>query len=235
MKITYTRIAAAIVGLLSVGCTTDSYDSGDGNYSYLTADFVLLHTDGEARISSADTDDGKHLTISNPFIADWAQKADSVYRALLYYDANKTGDTDDSKRYVVQMRSVRYVPVIYPTTADRLVGINDSPIDVESTWMSANSRFLNMTLLLKSGKTDDDQPIHTVAVVKGEPYIDADGKRHAVLRLVHDQGNVPQYYTVRQYVSISMGEFADADSVDIGINVSSGYISKRLPLSVVND
>lgn len=235
MKITYTRIAVAIVGLLSVGCTTDSYDSGDGNYSYLTADFVLLHTDGEASISSADTDDGKHLAISNPFTADWAQKADSVYRALLYYDANKTDGDDDTKRCVVKMRSVRHVPVIYPTTADHVAGINDSPVDVESTWMSGNGKFLNMTLLLKYGKTDDSQAIHTVAVAKGEPYIDADGKRHAVLRLVHDQGNVPQYYTVKQYVSISMGEFADADSVDIGINASSGYINKTLPMSIVTD
>ena len=26
------------------GCTTEAYDSGDGRYSYLTADFVVAHT-----------------------------------------------------------------------------------------------------------------------------------------------------------------------------------------------
>ena len=38
-------IAAAFVGLMSAGCSSDSYDTGDGNYSYLTADFALVTTD----------------------------------------------------------------------------------------------------------------------------------------------------------------------------------------------
>ena len=41
-------VAAAFVGLMSAGCSSDSYDTGDGNYSYLTADFAIVPTDASA-------------------------------------------------------------------------------------------------------------------------------------------------------------------------------------------
>lgn len=239
MRILKSKIAAAIVALLSVGCTTDNYDSGDGNLSYITADFVLLHTDSNACNVSADTDDNKHLTLSNPFQSEWTHKADSSYRALLYYDVTndvkKATSTDNNANgtvndCVVRMRSIRQVPVLMPTTAERVADINDSPLNVESIWISTNKSFVNMTLLLKSGKTDNNSAIHTIALVRGDDYTDASGKRHASLRLVHDQGNVPQYYTVKQYVSVPTSCFVGIDSLDITIHNTSTTTTRVLSL-----
>ena len=50
---------------------------------------------------------------------------------------------------------------------------------------------------------------------------DADGKQHVVLEMYHNQGGVPQYYTVQQYVSVSLTEL-NADVVEIQANTYNG-------------
>lgn len=87
-------------------CQVDSYDSGDGEYSMLTADFVEAHTSQASAVDYAVTDGGDSLVMQQPLSADWADKADTLYRAILYYDhADGTA---------VRARSIVQVPVLRP-------------------------------------------------------------------------------------------------------------------------
>ena len=76
-----------------LGCKDDNYDSGDGKYSYIKADFVEAHTVSAKEINYVITDDGDSLALSPHVSADWAAKSDSDYRALLYYYNNVDNNT----------------------------------------------------------------------------------------------------------------------------------------------
>lgn len=211
-------IAAAIVAVLLGACTSDSYDSGDGNFSYLKAEFAVVATDDNLNIISATTDGGSRLVFANPFKQQWASQPDSVYRALLYYD--NTGDS------IVKARSISPVPVLSVVSSDRVAELTDSPVTLESTWMSASGCYINLSLLLKAGSTDGGAQ-QTVALVDDGSYDDSSGKRHLTLRLIHDQGTVPDYYTVRQYLSVAVAQLMPADSVDVVVNTHDGTVVKK--------
>lgn len=224
MKYHQYLIAATAVGLLSVACTNDGYDTGDGNLSYIKAEFVLLATNADGTVDKATTDDSATLQMENPFKQTWAERPDTVYRALLYYDTTDNGAP-------VKARSVRQVPVVGLVDSERVKDFNDSPLGVESVWMAHNASFANLSLLLKTGKADQDDMRQTIALVADSVYTDTDGKRHLALRLLHDQGNVPQYYTTTQYVSIGRATFDGADSLDIRLNTYEGVVVRHLSTS----
>ena len=222
MRFQLHTIAVAVVALLSVACTNDSYDSGDGNFSYLTAEMVLLHTGSDMKAVSATTDNGENLTLANPFQQEWMTRPDTVYRALLYYD--RTGEPE------VKVRSVARVPVLHAVEASRVADLSDSPVGLESIWQTAGCDYVNLSLLLKSGKADGDN-MQTIVLADDGVAVDATGKRHARLRVVHDQGSVPEYYTVRQFVSLSLADYAHADSVDISVNTQKAIVGRTFAVN----
>lgn len=71
---------------------------------------------------------------------------------------------------------------------------------------------------MKSGKAEGDTSLHTLGVVSNGTTTDADGHRTLHLTLYHDQGGVPEYYTVQQYVSIPTPLLKDADTVELTLN-----------------
>ena len=185
-------MAVAVAMLAS--CEHDGYESGDGSLSYLTAELAVLHTASNRSATSADLDNGTTLSISNPFTTSWMAKADTIYRALLYYDVA----TDGSK--TVKARSVSAVPVLRPIDQNKVKQMHTDPVGVESAW-AAKSGYINLSLLLKAGKTD---------------------MRH--LKLYHDQGGVPEYYTVQRYASIDIKDLGDVDAVSITVNTYNGEV-----------
>jgi hypothetical protein len=96
------------------------------------------------------------------------------------------------------------------------------PVGFESMWVSKNGSYLNLSLLLKSGKAEGDTSLHTLGVVSNGTTTDADGHRTLHLTLYHDQGGVPEYYTVQQYVSIPTQLLKDADTVELTLNTYNG-------------
>ena len=46
------------------------------------------------------------------------------------------------------------------------------------------------------------------------------------LKLYHDQGGVPEYYTVQRYASIDTKDLGDADVVSITVNTYGGEVTK---------
>lgn len=215
-------LAAAMTALAA--CNHDAYDTGDGPYSYLTAQLAMLQTSNDGAIYSAATDDGDGVSISfvNPFKVEWAQRPDTIYRALLYYDMV------DSAALTARARSAVQVPVLHIVGADKVKDMRTDPLSLESVWMSPMGDYLNMSLLLKSGKASADDAAQTLAVVDGGTEVDADGRSTRRLLLYHDQGEVPQYYTVQRYVSIDMRQLRALDSVRLVVNTYKGVVEKTI-------
>lgn len=108
--------------------------------------------------------------------------------------------------------------------------MTDAPLGVESVWKAKNGKYVNVALLLKTGKMDDSSQGQAIALVCDSFSDTEDGRKVAELRFVHDQGGVPQYYTSRVYVSIPMAEFSDVDKIDITFNTYNGTVRKSLPI-----
>lgn len=219
MKIRILLMALAAAVLAS--CEHDGYESGDGSLSYLTAELAVLHTASNRSATSADLDNGTTLSISNPFTTSWMTKADTIYRALLYYDVA----TDGSKK--VKARSVSAVPVLRPMEQSKVKDMHTDPVGLESVW-AAKSGYINMSLLLKAGKTDGEDAVQTLGLVDCGTTVGNDGKRIRHLKLYHDQGGVPEYYTVQRYASIDTKDLGDVDAVSITVNTYSGEVTKTL-------
>ena len=216
-------LAAIAFPIALTACTSEAYDSGDGTNSYLTADLVLLRTAPDKSVRSAQLDDGTELQLSNPFAKDWIERPDTVYRALLYYDKTIiNGSANANSVSAVRARSVLPVPVLRISAAADVDNILTDPVGFESMWVSKNGSYLNLSLLLKSGKAEGDTSLHTLGVVSNGTTTDADGHRTLHLTLYHDQGGVPEYYTVQQYVSIPTQLLKDADTVELTLNTYNG-------------
>ena len=218
------KIRTLLMGLATAvlaSCEHDGYESGDGSLSYLTAELAVLHTASNRSATSADLDNGTTLSISNPFTTSWMTKADTIYRALLYYDVA----TDGSKK--VKARSVSAVPVLRPMEQSKVKDMHTDPVGLECVW-AAKSGYINMSLLLKAGKTDGEDAVQTLGLVDCGTTVGNDGKRIRHLKLYHDQGGVPEYYTVQRYASIDTKDLGDIDAVSITVNTYSGEVTKTL-------
>lgn len=202
----------ALIGMAS--CQNEGYDTGDSEYSYITAELALLHTNSNKAVAYATLDDGSSLQFASKFTTKWTDKVDTVYRALLYYDKALDGST------TVKARGVTQVPVIGVVKQEDVKNMCTDPLDIESVWMARNKTFINLSLLLKSGTTESDNQ-QSIGLVELSRSVDADNRKRVILQVYHDQGNVPQYYTVQQYASIDLTKL-DANIVEIQANTYNG-------------
>ncbi len=219
-----TMVAMAVLTVFAAfsACQSDSYDTGQGPYSLMQADFVEAHTSASGFVYRIETDDGQTFSLAEPQKTVWASVTDTVYRALLYYE--KTNDS------VVRAVSVSQVPTLYPTALKPDETLLTDPVKFESMWVSANGKYLNLGLYLKNGSTQGDSLHHTVGMIRESETTSADGKRTVNLCFFHDQGGVPEYYSTRYYVSVPCKEI-DADSVVVAINTYNGTVERRFSLS----
>lgn len=207
-------LTAILLTAVTAACTSEAYDSGDGRYSRLRADFAMAHTSATGLIDRAVTDDGSHLTFAPAFSASWATKADTTYRALLYYN-----DADGGSDRQVEGVTSAAVAVCRIMAAPEVM--RTDPVTPQSFWRSADGHYLNLALDLKRGNTDDSAAHHTLGIVAADTLSLADGTRLLRLRLYHDQGGVPEYYTSRTYLSIPADDLS-ADSVTVDIVTYKG-------------
>lgn len=204
-RIVYIILFLGLSSLLFSSCTNEGYDTGDGGLSYLCADFVEAQTNSDTIITTVETDDGVALSLSMALKPNWASVPDTLYRALLYY--NKKGNP-------VEPLALSRVPVVVPKIQkDSLL---TDPMGVESVWTSANGKYVNMSLLVKTGIPDSVDAKQWIAVVY-DPETD---NQTSNLLLLHSQNGVPEYYTARMYLSIPASLFQD--DVNIRVNTYSG-------------
>ncbi len=198
-----------------ISCTKDAYEKGEGKYSLMRGDFAEAIVNSSKQVTSIITDDGDEFILTAPYTAKWVSKADTTYRCMLYY--NKV----DSKAEILSMGQVPCASINPLSQLDhRLV---TDPVKFESTWMSKTGRYLNFSLLLKTGITDDTTAVQNLAIVSDTMITHPDNKRILNLILHHDQDNVPEYYSTKVYFSIPTKRI-DADSVQISINSYDGEV-----------
>ena len=205
--------------LLGVACTSEDYDTGDGDLSYLRADFSDVYSNGKALLVSAMTDEGDSLLFRQQVKTSWTTTPDSCYRALLYYNKVK-GQAD-----VMSVKSV-LVPSVRERSADKPEEIKEDPVKVIGAWVSTNGRYLNLDLELMTGKDDGEVVSQTVGVYCDSVVTDDSGRQHVALSLYHDQNNCPEYYSAEVYMSIPLARIPCAlrhdDEVTFRINTYSG-------------
>ena len=199
-------------------CSKDAYEKGEGKYSLMRGDFAEAIVNSSKQVTGIITDDGDEFTLTTPYTAKWVTTADTTYRCMLYY--NKIGD----KAEVLSMGQVPCVGVTPLSKFDRRL-VTD-PVKFESTWMSKSGRYLNLSLLLKTGITDDSTAVQSLAIVSDTVITQPDNKRIRHLILHHDQANVPEYYSTQVYISIPTQRI-DADSVRISISSYSGEVEAK--------
>ncbi|MBR6606749.1 MAG: NigD-like N-terminal domain-containing protein [Prevotella sp.] len=211
----------AILLLLLASCESDSYDKGEGELSLATAEFVEAHANGDKQMDYVITDNDERLTVSPQPSVKWMTTPDSLYRALLYY--NNVGEG------IIEPLSITQVPTlsIYPDWM--IQDIKTDPVTFESIWQSANGKYLNMAFYLKIGEVGKDAELHTISIIQDTIIQNADGTATSFMCLYHDQGDMPEHYSSKCYISIPRDSIK-ADSVCMGINTYKGVLYKKVAL-----
>lgn len=225
------RLIVVIISLFTflisyLSCTQDAYEKGEGKYSLLRADFVEARSNALKQIDRITTDDGEQLSASKPFTAKLVVTPDSVYRCILYY--NKV--LDEKGQYVFEPVSIGEVPcpkIIPLSELDK--EMKTDPVKFESAWLSKTGKYLNLSLYLMTGTADDEDATQTLHVIQDTIMTNPDATRTSYLRLYHDQGGIPEYYSSQVYTSILTKQI-DADSVRISINTYKGLVTKTFSL-----
>ncbi len=212
------RTLLATVAVFSLcACTYNNYDAGDGEYSYLRADFGLFATNSRAEAVSFVTDEDRSFRLNSPLRIDGI-KADTVYRALIYYNETDEPQTD--------IRGLESVHVCRPVDKAKIEEFKSDPVGLESAWMSNNGQWLNMTLKMKVGidETAKDN-LQSIAIALSEPE---DAPDESVLTLYHDQNNMPEYYTQTAYISIPLKEkFQPKKKLKLVVNTYKGEVVRE--------
>lgn len=207
-----------VSALVSVACTNDAFKTGDSEYSYLRSDFVEATTDGTAAFVSAITDDGDTLSLQPPLRAKWTMTPDTTYRAQLLYN-KKDAEIEPVLISKVYVLAVQQQPKTEPITND--------PVGFTSAWLAKTGKYINLELALKTGKINaEQQPSQSLGIVLESVEALEKGAKKYKLRLQHKQNNVPQYYTVRTFVSILTSFFHKGDSVELHIDTYKGEVTK---------
>jgi hypothetical protein len=210
-------IGLTLIIVLFTACTVDNYDTGDGKYSYMRADFVMAHTSAAGEVNYAVTDDGDSLVLNPHATAKWATTVDSIYRGLLYYNKVETK---------TEPLSLSWVPVLrYRRTAD-IDTIHTDPVVFESAWLSSNRKYLNIGFSVKTGKSGTEDSQQTVGMMWDSLVANADGTHDLYLRMSHNQNGVPEYYSSRNFVSISLKGLSSGYKIHLAINTYGGLVNK---------
>lgn len=217
------KVKSILAILLLAACTTETYDSGDGKYSMMRADFVETRTDASGELYCAVTDDADSLVLSPKRTAKWAATPDSLYRALLYYNVPASG-------IEVKAISLTSIPAPRVRPKDEVKEITTDPVVFNSAWMSREGRYINLGLSLKTGQAEGVDEKQTVGLMCDEVTTDAEGHKHYMLTLLHEQNGVPQYYSAELFVSIASYRLPEkpvkGDELTIKINTYNGTIEK---------
>lgn len=206
-----------------LSCERDSYEKGEGRYSLLQADFANLTVDNEKRGVSFVTDEGESYLLSNPLKTSWIETADTVYRTYLYYNKEDNGRAD--------IKSIGILPTLIARDAKDFKRQPQDPLGVESSWLTRDSKYINMGLLLKNGRDDNGKEgIHSLALALDEVRQNDDQTHTAYYRLLHEQGEAPEYYTNRRYVCILLPTEERPDSVCLTVNTYDGVVVRKFKL-----
>jgi hypothetical protein len=209
------------LALLFLSCERESYETGQGTYSLMQADFAELTINTQQQATSFLTDEGEQYTLTTPATASWIQRPDTTYRAIIYYNKVAKGQAEKI--------TMGALGVLRPIEHWRFKEEPQDPLGVESVWLTKNGKYINLGLLLKNGRIDDEEGIHAVALAQDTVLTNPDLTRTAYYHLLHDQGDAPEYYTNRRFISILLPQDRP-DSVQLSIKTYNGTFKKQIKL-----
>lgn len=201
-----------------LACETESYETGQGEYSLMQTDLGELTVDGQRQGTSFVTDDGDSYALNAPYTAKWIETPDTTYRTLIYY--NKVKDSQ------AELVAIGMIPTLKPLEHWKFKELPQDPLDIESAWLSKSGKYLNMGLLLKTGRIDDEEAAHTIGLAQDTLITHPDGHRTAYYRFLHDQNGSPEYYTNRRYVSILLPTEQRPDTIRLHVQTYSGLLER---------
>ncbi len=213
-------LAAAVLA----ACTTDPYDTGDGSYSYLCADLVEANTNSLAQIATATTDNGTTLLLTTPLTTSWAAQADTLYRALLYYNLQTA--TDDGTTVAAEPVSIGQVPVLTLIDGPSLDEMATDPVTFISAWKAKSGKYLNVNLSVKTGTADGEMESQVIGMVC-DSIADGDSKT-VYMTLYHAQNGQPEYYSSELYASVPLADLdlSAGDTIRLRVNTYSGLTER---------
>ena len=210
---------AMITLCLFAACETDSYETGDGKYSYMRADFAEAHTTEVRKIDYCVNDEGDTVKFTSPVGVAWADKADTTYRTLVYYNAKPTG---------AEVLSVNYIPVYQLSIADtakHIASAKTDPLTLSSAWLSRAGKYLNLGLDVKVSATTETTPKQSLGIKCESFTTNTDGSHDLYITLLHNQNGMPEYYSMRTYFSIPIKN-VEADSLQVCFHTYDGEVAK---------
>ena len=203
--------------VLNFSCTQDAYEKGEGELSAMVAEMGDGFTSSDKRVTRFVTDDGISFSVSNPFASNLMPKPDTVYRAIFYYI--KDGEQAE----------VKGLNKVLVATPRKMEDMKTDPVRFESAWVGKSKQYLNLSIYLMQGYSEDEEAIHKLGFRCDSLYLNADGTKTLHLTLYHDQAGLPEYYSQRIYVSAPLQSFG-ADSVWLDVNTYKGMVEKRIKL-----
>lgn len=212
----------SVSSCLILSCTQDTYEKGDSENSYLRADFIEAFVESDKQVRRVVTDDDVELRLTKVFSADWIQRADTVYRAVMYY--SQQGDAAE----VRALSGVGTLTLRRDTTEGKKW--KTDPVGLETAWVSTNRKYLNLGLVLKMGASEKDAEPQSIAMMLTRIDTDEKGVRTGHLQLVHSQGDIPEYYSQRVYISLPL-QGVTVDTLFLTMNTYDGMVRKGFLLS----
>ena len=205
------------LSILNSSCTQDAYEKGEGELSAMVAEMGDGFTASDKKVTRFVTDDSVQFSVSNPFSSNIMPKADTVYRAIFYY-------VKDGEK--AEVKGLNRVTVVSPHKIDKM---KTDPVRLESIWMGKSKKYLNLSVYLMQGYTENEDAIHKIGCQQDSLYRNTDGTKTLHLTFFHDQAGVPEYYSQRVYISIPLQSIG-ADSIWLDVNTYDGMITKRLKI-----
>ena len=209
------------LSILNFSCTQDAYEKGEGELSAMIAEMGDGFTTSDKKVTRFVTDNGEQFSVSNPFSSNIMPKADTVYRAIFYYVKDGTK---------AEVKGLNRVVVVSP---QKMQEVKTDPVRLESVWMGKSKQYLNMSLYLMHGYTDNEEANHKIGCRRDSIHQNTDGTKTLHLTFYHDQNGVPEYYSQRIYLSIPLQSLG-VDSVRLNVNTYDGMSEKRIKISAIS-
>lgn len=196
-----------------VSCDYTGYETGDGEYSNLRAEYADI-TVKQGKVVSIVTDNDENLVVPSSFA--YSEKKDTTVRRLLYYNYYDATQP-------IQVAGQKSVNMTIPLMWEGQENAKTDPLTVSAVWMSANKRYLNMQLGIMVGSTESEA---AQSIVLRCDSVSTYNKGAIWLTLCHDQGNIPQYYTRELLFSVSTKLLPD--TIHLKANTYSGQQTRLL-------
>jgi len=215
-------IMAGAIAIISA-CEHDAYETGDGDLSYMHADYADF-TISNHTVTSAITDNNSSLPLPSSLTVSAELPADTMLRRLVHYNQK-----DDSTP--IEILRLTPVSIVTPHSQNEEGTLLTDPVKLTAAWLSPNKRYLNIQLGIMTGNNTSTETVRQLRIVCDSTH--TEGKGTTFLSLRYDNANTPEYYTEDVYLSIpcrtvTTSDGTQADTISITVNTYSGRITKNI-------